>query len=173
MVPFLADPTSAHADFSRAAAVAASVSTRNSSSYSSSSNSSGGSGGGSGRLGMVGDDLVAVRDETLVLEAVVKYGGRVESDREGNLVYVFDELQKTAGELGTTASSSSSSSSSSSRARSGAGAGGSGSMGPMASASAALQTLPSEQPIVFSLAQATQKFLVALLGGANIYGVGW
>lgn len=42
------------------------------------------------------EDIV-VRDEAPVLEAVTRFGGKVDSDGEGNLVYVFPELQATAG----------------------------------------------------------------------------
>lgn len=128
-----------------------------------------------------------------MLEAVTRFGGRVETDGDGNLVYVFEELQSTAGPASAASSSRGQVRRTCApphatalrpdkrfllwphpkRVDSHHRLGRDRQQGSASGAILASKGLPLERPWVFSMALWWQKLLVGFLGFANAYGVAW
>ena len=100
-------------------------------------------------------------DEAWVLPALVRFNGRAEVDEAGRLLYVFPDLQKTAGGRGSGGSSSS-------------GRGGWGTALPTRGRELVVAPPPApalEAPIPFTRATSGQRLAAAALGAANIAAV--
>ena len=97
-------------------------------------------------------------DEAWVLPALVRFNGRAEVDDEGRLLYVFPDLQKTAGGRGSAAA-----------AGTGGGWGSAFRGAPSRESVPALPPTPAlEAPIPFTRASSGQRLASAGLGAANI-----